>query len=106
MGLDKDTYLEAMERGDHHRAAMDDELEAAWKQTGDELAHAYLLIAAGHRDASIGQAGAAVDHFQQAKQRLGKLEDRWEVKALRDHCEQCVEYLGMGKALPGLPSGL
>lgn len=96
-----------MEAGEYQRAAHDEELRRAWKEHEDPLAHAFLMVAAIHRDAALGQRAGAVTKAEDALELLREeVEEGWTRKTLIQHVEQCVEYLGMGKPLPEIPSGL
>lgn len=99
-------YLEAMEAGRYQQAVHDDEMQDAVEE-GDALAKAFLLVAAMHRDAAVGDASGAVANAEDAMAALRQeVDDGWTRKALVQHVEQCTEYLSMGKPLPNLPSGL
>lgn len=107
MSVPSVSYLEAMESGQYQRATQDPELVEAHEQDGDPLARVLLLVAEVHRDASLGDTTGAVTAADEALAVLEEdVDDGWTADALAQHLEQCKEYLGMGKPLPDLPSGL
>ncbi len=106
MSLPSVEYLEAFEAGRYQAASQDPSVVQAWQENEDPVAGAFIALAQAYLEADVGQRQAAVSKLDRVVKLLSGAEDSWQVTTLRQHAEQCQEYLSMGKPLPDLPSGL
>lgn len=98
-------FVRAVEEGRFQQAAADEPMARRWREDGDHLARALLLLCAAHHDASVGKGEGARHAAGRATRHLEALPLDPYAALLIEHARQLLRALQEGRAAPPLPLG-